>query len=173
MASRNIGGSIQAALKDLFNERDVVEDAIAKLQSLLGTMTTTGKRRGRPPGSGRKKVTAVVHAATRKAPGRAKKKAVGRPAKTGGKRAWSAATRNEASERMRKYWANRNKESVKKTDSPTKKRRGRPPASAAAAPAKKTGGGTVARKNWSPEARKAAADRMKKYWATRNKSQQG
>lgn len=57
MASRDIGGSIQAALRDLLEERAVVEDAIEKLQSLLATMKvgTGAKRRGRPPGSGNKK----------------------------------------------------------------------------------------------------------------------
>jgi hypothetical protein len=47
------------------------------------------------------------------------------------------------------------------------KRRGRPPASASA-PAVGGSPKKVTR-NWSPAARKAAADRMRKYWAERRK----
>ena len=59
MASRDIGGSIQAALRDLFAEKAEVEDAIHKLKSLLESMkdSVSTKVRGRPSSTGRKKAT--------------------------------------------------------------------------------------------------------------------
>lgn len=180
MASRNIGGSIQAALKDLFNERAVVEDAIEKLQSLLGNMKAS-KRRGRPPGPGRKKVLKQVRtpATSRKVAGRGKKKV----SKKTGRRAWSSAARQQAAERMRKYWADRNKKGARaKREAAGAKRRGRPAtatkatatkATATKATATKKATPAAQRKGWSPEARKAAAERMRQYWAERQTTQQG
>lgn len=103
MASRDIGGSIQAALQDLFAEKAVVEEAIHKLQSLLEDRAE--------PVPVESRFTARKAVASKRAPGR--KKAVGK--KKAGKNAaddegsWTIAARNAASERMRKYWADRKK----------------------------------------------------------------
>lgn len=58
-AVRNTDGSIQAALDDLFRERDIVEDAIEKLQALLaGLQGKSPKRRShaaaRPPATSKR-----------------------------------------------------------------------------------------------------------------------
>jgi hypothetical protein len=75
------------ALKELIAERDRLDRAIAVLE-------VTAPRRGRPPGSGNK-------ASVRASKGTAKKKR-GRPPMT-------AAQREAASKRMKKYWAAKRK----------------------------------------------------------------
>lgn len=73
----------------LIAERDRLNQAIAVLQG--GADAVPRKRRGRPPGSKSKKA-----ASTRKGP-------------------MSPAARKAASERMKKYWAQRRKEKAAKS----------------------------------------------------------
>ncbi len=55
------------------------------------------------------------------------------------------------------------------------RRRGRPPGSGKRGPGRppSAGGGMPKRKGWSPAARNAAAQRMKRYWAERRKEKEG
>lgn len=114
MASRKFGGTIEAALKDLLNERAVVDDAIQKLQSLLaGSHVAAGegqKKRGRPVGSTAARKASVVKEAAQGAPQDASKR-----------RSWSPTARRKAAERMRTYWADRRKQ--KSTGTPKRSRR--------------------------------------------------
>ena len=73
----------------LVAERDRLDQAIAVLQG--GVDAPPRKRRGRPPGSRNKKVAST------------------------GKGPMSAAARKAASERMKKYWAQRRKQKAVKS----------------------------------------------------------
>ena len=74
------------ALRILIEERDRINQAIELLQGQTGAAP---KRRGRPPGSG--------------------KKATKKSAKRGRRREMTAAEKRAVSERMKKYWAARRK----------------------------------------------------------------
>lgn len=132
MIDAQVVQNVRNALRELQEERSLVERKIAALTELLATAPV--KKRG--PGRPRKAVAAVA------AP-RAARKAAAKPA---AKVAAAPAAAPAA---------------------PAKP--GRKPAAAkaaAAAPAAKKG---RRKAKWSPAARKAARDRMKKYWAARKK----
>ncbi|RYF11303.1 MAG: hypothetical protein EOO40_03565 [Deltaproteobacteria bacterium] len=106
MASRKFKGTIEVALKDLINERAIVDDAIQKLQSLLegkapGATATSKKKRGRPAGSlnARKALASATSAS-----------AASEATEPGTKRKWSPAARRKAAERMKAYWAKQRKQ---------------------------------------------------------------
>jgi hypothetical protein len=132
MASKKVGKTIEGALKDLFEERAVVDDAINKLQKLLHTVrpgnapAAEPKRRGRPPKSAIK-ATVGTKVAGRK-PGRPAKAV---PAATAAandegaaapRSSWSAAARKKAADRMRNYWADQRKQKAQGSKAPAKRR---------------------------------------------------
>ena len=121
MATSKMMQSLQATLSGLKDEHSTLGQAVEKMEELLvaltgGAVVTEGKRRGRPPGSGKKL------ARRGRPPGSGKKKR-GRPpgsvnkvkaegagkkvVKKAGRRSWSPEQKKAASERMRAQWANR------------------------------------------------------------------
>lgn len=133
MIDAQVVQNVRNALRELQEERSLVERKIAALTELLATAPV--KKRG--PGRPRKAVAAVA------APRAARKAAAKPAAKVAAKVAAAPAAAPVA---------------------PAKP--GRKPAAAKAAVAAKKG---RRKAKWSPAARKAARDRMKKYWAARNK----
>ncbi len=159
MTSERVSQSLSRALTDLMDERARIDVAIQQLQGLLGQVATASPRRAAHP----------VSTATEG------KKTV---------RRWTAAGRKAAAERMRRYWAARRKPEGKKAGKSAKangtakatKANGTAKATKANGSAKATKANGSAKadrsKSWSPSARKAAAERMRRYWADHRKSAQ-
>jgi hypothetical protein len=133
MASKKVGKTIEAALKDLFDERAVVDDAINKLQKLLHSVrpgnapVAEPKRRGRPPKSA-SKVPVGPKVAGRK-PGRPAKVVTAATATAANdegaaapRSSWSAAARKKAADRMRNYWADQRKQKAQSSKAQSKRR---------------------------------------------------
>ncbi len=163
MMSDKVKQSIAVALKQLHVERSRIEGAIARLEGVLDDLvtsaTTSVKRRGRPPGSGK---------SSSQAPAAVKKTARARRiiARQRSREGWTDDARKAAAERMRRYWADRHKAAGEGKQGSVS-RRGR----------KSSGDGLQAtaandsrersRKGWTEEARLAARERMRRYWENR------
>jgi hypothetical protein len=140
-------------LADLKAELNRLNQAIAALESLDGTVTATtfdakaapkqAKKRGLTP-AGRRRLSEKM-----KARWAARHKAAAKPATkaTSGRRTVSAASRKKMAEAQRKRWAARRKQVAKPA---TKK--------------------TLGRRTMSPAARKRISAMMKKRWAARRKA---
>lgn len=128
MIDAQVVQNVRNALRELQEERSLIERKIAALNELLATAPV--KKRG--PGRPRKAAAAAAPRAAKKAAPKAAAKA-------------AAAAPAPAAKAGKKPAA---------------------PKAAVAAPAAKK---TRRKAKWSPAARKAARDRMKKYWAARKK----
>jgi hypothetical protein len=143
MSSNKINDSIQVALAELHEERARIDHAIAELETLLEGLGEAGmpsKRRSRPFDHQR-------HLAREKSPR--------------SRAGWTAEARRAAADRMRNYWASRKGEDSSETSDGsemhgTQRRR-----------AMRKGSRKRSTKGWTPEARRAAAERMKQYWTSR------
>ncbi len=93
MASADMSQTLRTALEQLREEKRRIDNAIVELENLVNSLAGV-RRRGRPPGSG--------------------KRGPGRPPSIGGggkpkRKGWSAAARSAAAQRMKRYWAERRK----------------------------------------------------------------
>lgn len=96
MASADMSQTLRNALEQLREEKRRIDNAIVELENLVNSLAGV-RRRGRPPGSGKR------------GPGRPP----GSGISMGGKpkrKAWSAAAKAAAATRMKRYWAERRKE---------------------------------------------------------------
>lgn len=97
MASADMSQTLRAALDQLREERDRIDSAIVELERLVASLSGV-RRRGRPPGSGKR------------GPGRP----AGRASASNGaalkRKGWSDAARQAAASRMKRYWADRRKQ---------------------------------------------------------------
>jgi hypothetical protein len=91
MASADMSQTLRAALDQLREEKARIDNAIIELENLVNSLAGV-RRRGRPPGSG--------------------KRGPGRPAASGmpKRKGWNAAARAAAATRMKRYWAERRRE---------------------------------------------------------------
>lgn len=95
MASADMSQTLRTALEQLREERDRIDSAIVELERLVNSLSGV-RRRGRPPGSGKR------------GPGRpAGRASGGSPLKRKG---WSDTARQAAAQRMKRYWADRRKQ---------------------------------------------------------------
>ena len=93
MASADMSQTLRTALEQLREEKRRIDNAIVELENLVNSLAGV-RRRGRPPGSGKR------------GPGRPPSiGAGGKPKRKG----WSAAARAAAAQRMKRYWAERRK----------------------------------------------------------------
>lgn len=148
MMSDKVNKSIQSALEQLHDERERIEGAIAKLEGFLGNLIDTAAQ-------GMKRRSNASESFVRK---------FSRPTPyTRSRAGWTEEARSAAAERMRAYWASRRTEdggTITRTTR-TSKVRTRPANSS-------YGVKQRSRKGWTPEARQAAAERMRAYWASRH-----
>jgi hypothetical protein len=152
MVSDRVTRELRAALDSLRGERDQLDRQIGAMENLLAQMGAPLKRGpGRPPGTGMKRGPG-------RPPGTGMKRGPGRPPGSGVKR---GPGRPPKSETMSAGAAGA---------TPVKRGPGRPKGSKNKAPAAAKAGGAKRRSpKWSAEAREAARNRMKAYWAARKK----
>jgi hypothetical protein len=97
MASTKLTDSIRSTIAALVVEQKLIQETVANLETMLGTLSATkapGKRRGRPP----------------KSPSASRKKAAKALSKSK-RRTWTPAQKRAASERQSAAWVKRKKES--------------------------------------------------------------
>lgn len=160
MMSDKVRGSIQVALEQLHDERVRIENAIARLEVFLGDMVDSATASV----ASRARLSASTH---RSAPRRRLPIA----AKQRSREGWTDEARAAAAERMRQRWADR------RAATSEGQPQSRALSDARRAPAAEVGGDDAAndstesgRKGWTVEARAAAAERMRRYWQERRKS---
>jgi len=119
MVKERVANELRSALQALEKERDEIDEQIELMQGTLSKLGVSkaagGKKAGRKK-AGRKKAAQKKTAGAKKKRGAkkkqgGKKKAAATKKKAGKKKKpyWSPAARAAARERMRKYWADRNK----------------------------------------------------------------
>lgn len=97
MASADMAQTLRTALDQLREEKQRIESAIIELENLVNTLTGV-RRRGRPPGSGKR--------GPGRPPSLVSASGDGKPKRKG----WSDAARHAAAQRMKRYWAERHKQ---------------------------------------------------------------
>lgn len=145
MKSNKVSKSLTQILSQLHGERERLEDAIARLEETLQPSDTnqTAKRgRGRPAAT-------QVKMRSKRTPVKVR---------TRSRAGWTAGARQAAAERMQQYWADQ-------AAGKTKKRRSKK--SASQGQEKKPRAARRSTEGWTDNARQAAAERMRTYWANR------
>ncbi|MBC7792530.1 MAG: hypothetical protein H7Z43_02385 [Clostridia bacterium] len=95
MASADMSQTLRTALEQLREEKDRIENAIVELERLVNSLSGV-RRRGRPPGSGKR------------GPGRPPGRKNGNASLE--RKGWSDQARQAAAQRMKRYWADRRKQ---------------------------------------------------------------
>lgn len=146
MIPSSVNESIMTALAELHQERDRIDNAIAELEGFLTGLGHANPQLARQHGP-------MLRLQTNVLPYR----------KTRSRAGWTPEARQAAAERMRQYWASRRSEQ----DTHGMHDQGHDDMmDGSGDPMSDDRGSKRSTKGWTDEARQAAADRMRTYWAS-------
>lgn len=163
MTSAKVKKSVTSALEQLHEEKERIDTAIDKLETFLSTLADAAAATSTP-----RRKPKRTHAQPAIEPEFADEPERSRAG-------WTDEARGAARERMRAYWAERRGKaahaSQARRDKPSVKARDKAqaPTGIPAKASKKAGRQEPTDKGWPPEARQAARERMRRYWAQRRK----